>query len=92
MAVAESGKVVTGCCLGFDRFTLAASGRVAWVEEVLVRSVRRRKGIGRRLLTAFEEWARARGSKMVAVAARESWPFFEALDYEEMAFMYRKAL
>jgi len=92
LAVAESSKGVTGYCLGFDRFTLAASGRVAWVEEVMVRAVWRRKGVGRQLLTAFEEWARARGSRMVAVATRESWPFFEALDYEETAMMLRKAL
>ena len=92
LAVAESDKILTGYCLGFDRFTLAASGRVAWVEEVMVRSVWRRKGVGRQLVAAFEEWARARGSKMVAVATRDSWPFFEGLDYEETALMLRKAL
>ncbi|HTP51404.1 MAG TPA: GNAT family N-acetyltransferase [Anaeromyxobacteraceae bacterium] len=92
LAVAESETGVIGYCLGFDRFTLAASGRVAWIEEVMVRSVWRRKGVGRQLLTAFEEWARARGSRMVALATRESWPFFDALNYEETAFMYRKAL
>ncbi|HTP24287.1 MAG TPA: GNAT family N-acetyltransferase [Anaeromyxobacteraceae bacterium] len=92
LAVAESDTGVIGYCLGFDRFTLAASGRVAWIDEVMVRSVWRRKGVGRQLLTAFEEWARARGSRMVAIATRESWPFFEALDYEETAYLLRKAL
>jgi len=92
LAVAQCGRVVTGYCLGFDHYTLAAGGRMAWFEEIMVRPVWRRKGIGRALLLSFEAWARARGSRMVAVATREGWPFFEALAYEESAFLFRKPL
>jgi len=92
LAVAEHDRGLTGYCLGFDHYTLTASGRVAWIEEIMVKSVWRRKGVGRDLLTAFESWARARGSRMAVVATREAWPFFEALDYEERAFLFQKPL
>ena len=92
LAIAECDRIAAGYCLGFDHYTLAASGRVAWVEEIMVKSVWRRKGVGRDLLTAFETWARARGSKMAVVATREGWPFFEALNYEERAYLFQKPL
>ena len=92
LAVAEHDQVLTGYCLGYDHYTLAASGRVAWIEEIMVKSVWRRKGVGRDLLSAFETWARARGSKVAVVATREAWPFFEALDYEERAYLFQKSL
>jgi len=92
LAIAECDRIAAGYCLGFDHYTLAASGRVAWIEEIMVRSVWRRRGVARALLAAFETWARARGCRMAAAATREGWPLFEAMDYEEKAYLLQKAL
>ena len=92
LSVAERSGIVVGYCLGFDHDTLRANGRVSWVEEIMVKPELRRTGIGRALMTAFEEWARSRGSKSVGLATRRAAPFYLALGYEESATCYRRAL
>jgi GNAT superfamily N-acetyltransferase len=75
-----------------DHYTLFANGRVAWVEEIMVRADMRGQGIGRALMEAFEAWARSRSSRLVALATRRAAPFYAALDYEESAIYFRKLL
>lgn len=87
----ESGEII-GYLLGFDHFTLFANGRVAWVEEVMVGAGRRRAGIGAELMLQFEQWATARGARLVALATRRAAPFYLALGYEESATYFRKLL
>ena len=91
-----SGAVVdgrlVGDCLGFDHRTFFANGRVSWVEEIMVADDARRLGIGRMLMNEFEIWARARGSKMIALGTRRAEDFYEALGYERSATYYRRLL
>jgi GNAT superfamily N-acetyltransferase len=92
IAVAEQGGAVIGYCLGFDHFAFYANGRVAWVEEIVVRPGWRRNGLGARLMMAFEAWALSRGASLVALATRRAAPFYTALGYEESATYFRKRL
>ncbi|MDB5292219.1 MAG: GCN5-related N-acetyltransferase [Phycisphaerales bacterium] len=92
LLVAESDGSVLGYLLGFDHYTLFANGRVAWVEEIMVREDRQREGIGRQLMGDFEQWARSRGAKLAALATRRADQFYWALGYEESASYFRKLL
>jgi GNAT superfamily N-acetyltransferase len=92
LSVAESGAKIVGYCLGFDHYAFYANGRVSWIEESMVDVSMRRKGIGRALVKAFEDWAKSRGSRLVALATRRAGPFYAALGYEESATCFRKLL
>lgn len=92
LAVAECRGIIVGYCLGFDHFAFFANGRVAWVEEIMVRPAQRRQGIGAQLMAAFEDWARFRRARLVALATRRAAPFYMALGYEESAAYFRKRL
>ena len=50
LLVAAEGEEVVGYCLGFAHDTFLANGRVAWVEEIMVSSPHRKKGVGRSML------------------------------------------
>lgn len=77
-----------GYVLGFTHLTFYANGPVAWVEEIVVRD--RGRGIGRALMSAFEQWAFDRRCALVALATRRAAPFYLALGYEECATYFRK--
>ncbi len=86
------GSEYAGYLLGFRHLTFYANGPVAWVEEVVVRDRDRRRGVGRMLMDAFEEWAAGEGCALVALATRRAAPFYRDLDYEESATYFRKLL
>ena len=92
LSVADCGGQIAGYCLGFDHFPLFANGRVAWVEELMVRDAWRRQRIGGQLMAAFEDWARSRNSALVALATRRAAAFYSRLGYEESATYFRKLL
>ncbi len=96
LLVAVPGPAPQHACLvyllGFEHLTFYANGRVAWAEEVMVRGDHRGRGVGRALMTAFEEWARERGCALVALATRRAAPFYHALDYQDSAVYLRKVL
>ena len=92
LLVAATADDCLGYLLGFRHLTFIANGPVGWVEEVLVRPEHRQAGIGRALMTAFEEWAAVRGCALVALATRRAAPFYRALGYEESAAYLRKVL
>jgi GNAT superfamily N-acetyltransferase len=81
-----------GYLLGFRHLTFYANGPVGWVEEVFVRSQDRGRGIGRALMSAFEQWAAGQGCGLVALATRRAAPFYRALGYQESAIYHRKVL
>src|SRR5690242_13133831 len=87
-----AGDGCAGYLLGFEHLTFYANGRVAWVEEVFVRGDLRGRGIGRALMTAFEQWACERGCALVALATRRAAPFYRALGYQDSAAYLRKLL
>lgn len=92
LGVAEVKGEVVGYVLGFEHLTFYANGRVAWVEEIAVRSDCRRSGIGTLLMHSLECWASRRGSKLVALATRRAAEFYKALGYSESAVYFRKLL
>ena len=92
LQVAEARGELIGYCLGFDHYTFYANGRVAWVEEIMVKAEMRRHGVGDSLMKAFEAWAKSRGSKLVALATRRAAAFYTAIGYDESATFFRKLL
>ena len=92
LLLAVDGQESVGYLLGFRHLTFYANGPVGWVEEIVVRDQDRGQGIGRILMSAFEQWATARGCALVALATRRAGPFYRALGYEESAAYYRKVL
>ena len=92
LVLAVDGQERLGYLLGFEHLTFYANGPVAWVEEVFVRRQDRGCGAGRALMSAFEQWAAARGCALVALATRRAAPFYRALGYEESAVYLRKVL
>lgn len=92
IAVATDDGQTVGYVLGFDHFAFYANGRVAWVEEIMVSEPVRRRGIGRQLMESFEQWARKRQSKLIALATRRAAFFYRNLGYEESATYFRKLL
>jgi GNAT superfamily N-acetyltransferase len=92
IAVATDGSQVVGYVLGFDHPTFYANGRVAWVEELMVSETVRRQGVGRQLMESFEQWARSRQSKLIALATRRAAEFYKGIGYDESATYFRKLL
>ena len=92
LLVAVENDEAIGYCLGFEHTTFFANGKVAWVEETMVISPRRKAGVGRALMTEFEQWSASRGARIVALATRRAADFYRALGYEESATYFRKLL
>jgi len=92
LLLAVDGQERLGYLLGFQHLTFYANGPVAWVEEVAVHRPYRGRGIGRDLMSAFEQWAGRQGCALIALATRRAAPFYRALGYEESAVYFRKML
>lgn len=92
LCVAEYNNKLYGYCLGHDHYTFYANGRVAWLEEIMVVENYRKTGIGCSLMCEFENWAKSRGSKLVALATRRAAQFYKTLNYEESAVYFKKNL
>lgn len=92
LLLAETNNQVIGYCLAFDHYAFYANGRVSWLEEIMVDKTFRRVGIGKQLMVKFEEWAKSRNSKVIALATRRASLFYSAIGYEESAIFFRKLL
>jgi GNAT superfamily N-acetyltransferase len=92
LAVGTTASGAAGSVLAIAHPTLFANAPVVWVEEVMVREVERRSGIGRQLMDAVEAWARELGAAYVSLATRRAADFYLALGYEESATFFRKLL
>jgi GNAT superfamily N-acetyltransferase len=92
IAVASDSGRVVAYVLGFDHHTFYANGRVSWVEEIMVSDDVRRRGIGRQLMESFEQWAKSRQSKLIALATRRAASFYQSIGYDESATYFRRLL
>ena len=92
LLVAAEGDQCLGYLLGFRHLTFYANGPVGWVEEILVRPECRGRGLGRALMSAFEQWATEHDCTLIALATRRAAPFYRALGYEDSAAYLRKVL
>jgi GNAT superfamily N-acetyltransferase len=92
LLVAELDGEVAGYLLGFVHPTFYANGPVAWVEELAVHEAVRRRGVGARLMAAFEDRARTGGARLVALATTRAGAFYAAIGYARHADYFRKHL
>jgi ribosomal protein S18 acetylase RimI-like enzyme len=77
--VAEVEGVVVGMVTAQLLISTAEGGAVALVEDMVVDSHCRGRGIGRRLMAAIEDWSRERGAKRLQLLADRT--NFSALDF-----------
>jgi len=92
LLVAETDGEVVAYLLGFVHPTFYANGPVAWVEELAVHETLRRRGVGARLMAAFEDRARTGGARLVALATTRAGAFYTAIGYARHAEYFRKHL
>jgi GNAT superfamily N-acetyltransferase len=90
LAVADCQGSLVGYLSGDCHPTFYAAGRAAWIDEVFVLPEFRRQGIGRRLLEAFEQWARQQNCVLVSLATAGAREFYEHLGYTSKAGYYKK--
>jgi GNAT superfamily N-acetyltransferase len=92
LSVALVDGEVVGYCLGFDHYAFYTNGRTSFVEEIMVREDVRKHGVGRQLITCFEQWSISRGSKLVGLVTRRAAPFYQAIGYESSGTFFRRLL
>jgi GNAT superfamily N-acetyltransferase len=92
LAVAEREGSLIGYVAGYSHPTFYAGGSTAWVDELLVDATFRGRGIGRRLMEAFEAWARSHACALVSLATSGAGPFYQRLGYASTAEYYKKYL
>jgi len=90
LSVAVVDGQVVGYCLGFDHYAFYTNGRTSFVEEIMVREDLRKHGVGRQLITCFEQWSISRGSKLVGLVTRRAAPFYQAIGYESSGTFFRR--
>lgn len=89
--VADADGGLAGYLYGLTHPAFHANGDVGWIEELYVDEQRRGTGLGRRLMTAFEEWAiESAGAAYFAVATRRAGDFYRSMGYEESASYFKK--
>ncbi len=89
-AVAETPDEIVGYVLANRHLTFASNGPVTWVEEIVVTSDARRRGIGGQLLRAVEAWSGEHGAGRVTLATGLSKDFYRTNDYVEAAGYFAK--
>ena len=92
LCVAQHKDQVVGYCLGLDFYAFYSSGRVSWLEEIMVRQDFRSMGIGHKLMHEFESWCGSRKSVFINTATHSASKFYESRGYKNHATYYRKKL
>jgi GNAT superfamily N-acetyltransferase len=92
VAVAELDGRLVGYIAGDAHETFYAGGKIAWVDEILVLESERRQGIGRSLMTEFENWAAGGRCRMVGLATDAAASFYEELGFESGAGYFKRYL
>jgi GNAT superfamily N-acetyltransferase len=79
--IAELNGELAGFCTVYVDFESVRFGKRAWVEDLAVHPQRRSLGIGKRLLGAAKDWARAHGAARIelesAAARKDAHRFYE---------------
>ena len=70
--VADDGGTVVGICTVYLDIESVRFGRRAWVEDLAVDAARRSAGIGKALLDAAKDWARAGGATHLELDSGEA--------------------
>lgn len=90
LAVAAKAESLLGYFSGYYHPAFYSGGNTAWIDEVLVSPEYRRQGIGRQLMSAFEDWAVRQDCVLVSLATAGSRDFYEPLGYTSKAGYYKK--
>lgn len=70
--VADCDGRVVGMITAQTVVSTAEGGESVWIEDVIVREGYRRRGIGRRLVQAVEQWCAGRGAARIQLLADSS--------------------
>src|SRR4051812_40082436 len=81
--VADTGGQVVGMVTAQTVVSTAEGGESAWIEDVIVRSDWRKRGVGRKLIEAVEAWCGGRGITRMQLLA-------DATNEEAMEFYARR--
>jgi GNAT superfamily N-acetyltransferase len=63
---------LVGFCTAYDDIESVRFGRRVWVEDLAVDPNRRSLGVGKQILDAAKQWARARGAARLALESGEA--------------------
>jgi GNAT superfamily N-acetyltransferase len=88
--VAEVGGRIVGYAVAFRLVTLYANGIVVELQELMVAPEHRGLGIGRRLVEAVIDRARAASAVEVTVPTRRAGPYYLRLGFEETASYFKR--
>jgi ribosomal protein S18 acetylase RimI-like enzyme len=87
----KEGERVIGLLSASQRWTLWHAGPCALIEELVVDEDARRRGVGRALVEAAVEWARAQGCSEVEVSTdpdnASAQAFYQRLGFESEALL-----
>ena len=70
--VADAGGKLVGFCTGYYDMHSVRFGHRVWVEDLAVDPDRRSQGVGKLLLDAAKDWARARGATHLELDSAET--------------------
>jgi GNAT superfamily N-acetyltransferase len=94
--IAEIDGIVAGVVTGHVFPAIHVSEVVAWLTTLAVGSGYQRRGVGRYLATAVEDWARSRGAFRISVTSGThrdgAHAFYERLGYERSGVRLSKRL
>lgn len=87
----DSAGGLAGYLYGLTHPAFHANGDIGWIEELYVDERLRGTGLGRRLMSAFEEWGiESVGAAYFAVATRRAGDFYRSIGYAESASYFKK--
>ena len=92
IAVAALDSKLIGYISGDAHETFYAGGKTAWVDEILVAPDERRRGVGRALMSEFENWAETSRCRLVGLATRGAASFYEDLGFQTSAGYFKRYL
>ncbi|WP_168207543.1 GNAT family N-acetyltransferase [Microlunatus elymi] len=93
LLVAAAPTGLSGYLYGLIHPAFHANGKIAWAEELFVDPDLRGAGLGRKLMTDFEDWAKQVGhAQYIAVATRRAHDFYDAIGFAESATYFKKTL
>lgn len=90
--VVTEHETVVGYLSGYCHNAIYASGKVAYIDEIVVNARNRGMQFGSTLMSEFESICRQRGCQLISLATYGAKNFYENLGYYSKASYYKKYL
>ncbi len=90
--VAELAGKIIGYAAGYQHRAFYANGSTFWVDEVLVQEGFRKDGVGTKLMSEIDRWAKERGCKQILLASSQMGEFYDRLRFKNTAGYFKKYL